>query len=63
VREIGDEVSHGTVWRWVQHSGRTLRQEGDKRRKAVFEYGEAFEGDGDEREIVVTEIDATMLHS
>ena len=40
-----------------------MRQEGDKRRKAVFEYGEAFEGDGDEREIVVTEIDATMLHS
>jgi len=29
----------------------------------VFEDGEVFEGEGDEKEIVVTEMDATMLHS
>jgi len=61
--EIGDEVSHGAIWGWVQNSGRALRQEEDKRWKAVFEEGELFEGEGEEREIVVTEMDATMLHS
>jgi hypothetical protein len=55
--EIGDEVSHGTVWSWVQKSGKALRKEEDKRREAVFE------GEGEEKEIVVTEMDATMLHS
>ena len=35
----------------------------EQRREAVFEDGEVFEGDGEEKEIVVTEIDATMLHS
>lgn len=61
--EIGDEVSHGAVWSGVQKSGQALRREEDQRREAVFEYGEVFEGDGEEREIVVTEMDATMLHS
>jgi len=61
--EIGDEVSHGAVWCRVQKSGKALRKEEDQRREAVFEYGEVFEGDGEEREIVVTEMDATMLHS
>ena len=61
--EIGDEVSHGAIWGWVQKSGRALRQEEDQRWKAVFEDGEVFEGKGEEKEIVVTEMDATMLHS
>jgi hypothetical protein len=61
--EIGDEVSHGAVWGWVQKSGRSLRKEEDERREAVFEDGEVFEGEGEEREIVVTEMDATMVHS
>ena len=61
--EIGDEVSHGAVWNWVQKSGRALRQEEDQRWEAVFEDGEVFEGEGEEKEIVVTEMDATMLHS
>ena len=29
----------------------------------MFEDGEVFEGEGEEKEIVVTEMDATMLHS
>jgi hypothetical protein len=61
--EIGDEVSHGAVWSRVQKSGKALRKEEDERRETVFEYGEVFEGDGEEREIVITEMDATMLHS
>jgi len=61
--EIGDEVSHGAVWGWVQKSGRALRRDEDKRWEAVFEDGEVFEGEGEEKEIVVTEMDATMLHS
>jgi hypothetical protein len=61
--EIGDEVSHGTVWSWVQKNGKALRKEEDRRRETVFEDGEVFEGEGKEREIVVTEMDATMLHS
>jgi hypothetical protein len=47
----------------VKRSGRALRREEDWRWKAVFEDGEIFEGEGKEREIVVTEMDATMLHS
>ena len=61
--EIGDEISHGAVWSGVQKSGKVLRKEEDRRREAVFEDGEVFEGDGEEREIVITEMDATMLHS
>ena len=55
--EIGDEVSHRAIWGWVQKSSRALRQEDDR------VGGEVFEGEGDEKEIVVTEMDATMLHS
>jgi len=61
--EIGDEVSHGAVHGWVQKSGRALRRDEDERREAVFEDGEVFEGEGGEKEIVVTEMDATMVHS
>jgi hypothetical protein len=61
--EIGDEVSHGAIWGWVQKSGRALRREENQRWEAVFEDGEIFEGEGEEKEIVVTEMDATMLHS
>jgi len=61
--EIGDEVSHGAVWCWGQKSGEALRQEENQRRGAVFEDGEVFEGKGEEKEIVVTEMDATILHS
>jgi len=61
--EIGDEVSRGAVWCRVQKSRKALRRGEDHRRGSVFEYGKVFEGDGDEREIVVTEMDATMLHS
>jgi hypothetical protein len=61
--EIGEEVSHGAVWCRVQKSGKALRREEDRRREAVFEDGEVFEGEGEEKEIVVTEMDATMLHS
>lgn len=61
--EIGDEVSHGAVWGWVQKSGKAIRKEEGRRREAVFRDGELFECKGEEKEIVVTEMDATMLHS
>jgi hypothetical protein len=60
---IGDEVSHGAIHRWVQKKGKALRQEENQRWQAVFEDGKVFEGEGEEKEIVVTEMDATMLHS
>ena len=47
----------------MQKSGRVLRKEENRRWGAVFENGELLEGEGEEREIVVTEMDATMLHS
>ena len=61
--QIGDEVSHGAIHRWVQKKGKALRQEEDQRWRAVFEDGEVFGGEGEEKEIVVTEMDATMIHS
>jgi len=61
--QIGDEVSHGAVHSWVQKSGQALRKEENQKWRAVFEDGEVFEGEGEGKEIVVTEMDATMLHS
>ena len=61
--EIGEEISHYSIHRWVQKKGRVLREEEDKRRQATFEYGESYEGEGEVKEIVVTEMDATMIHS
>jgi hypothetical protein len=40
-----------------------LREEEDKRWQATFEYGESYEGESEAKEIVVTEMDATMVHS
>jgi hypothetical protein len=54
---------HCPIHRWVQRKGKVLREEEDKKWQATFEYGEAFEDEGESREIVVTELDATMIHS
>jgi hypothetical protein len=61
--EIGEEISHYPIHRWVQRKGKVLREEEDQKWQATFEYGEAFEGEGEAKEIVVTELDATMIHS
>lgn len=61
--EIGEEISHYPIHRWVQRKGKVLREEEDQKWQATFECGEAFEGEGEPREIVVTELDATMIHS
>jgi len=61
--EIGEEVSHYPIHRWVQKKGKVLREEEDRKWQATFEYGEAFGGEGEPKEIVVTELDATMIHS
>lgn len=62
-QEVGTEVSHRAVHRWVQQQGRNLREEEDRRWEGVFERGEQVESDGEGREIVVSELDATMIHS
>ncbi len=61
--EIGEEISHYPIHRWVQKKGKVLRQQEDEKWQATFEYGEAIEGEGEPRQIVVTEVDATMIHS
>ena len=61
--ELGEEISHYPIHRWVQRKGKVLREEEDQKWQATFEYGEAFEGEGESKEIVVTELDATMIHS
>jgi len=33
--EIGDEVSHGAVWSWVQKGRKTLGKEDDQRQKNI----------------------------
>ena len=47
----------------MQKKGKVLGKEEDQKWRATFEYGEAFEGEGEPKEIVVTELDATMIHS
>lgn len=61
--EIGEEISHYPIHRWVQRKGKVLREEEDQKWQVTFEYGAAVEGEGEAKEIVVTEVDATMIHS
>jgi hypothetical protein len=61
--EVGDEISHYSIHRWVQKKGKALRTEEDRKWQAAFERGEVIETNGEQRDIVVTEIDATMIHS
>jgi len=62
-QEIGEELSHRTLHRWVQEEGRRLRREEETKRRRIFEEGDTLEGEGEEREIVVVEVDGTMLSS
>lgn len=61
--EIGDEISYRTIHRWAQEEGKKLREEEEARQEAVFGRAEKVRGDGKEREIVVLEVDGTLLHS
>jgi len=61
--EIGDEISHRTIHRWAQEEGKKLRNEEEARQEAVFGRAEKVRNDGKEREIVVLEVDGTMIHS
>ncbi len=61
--EIGDEISHRTIHSWAQEEGRKLRDEEEARQEAVFGQAEKVGNDGQQREIVVLEVDGTMLHS
>lgn len=61
--EVGEEISHHSIHRWVQKKGKILRAEEDKKWQATFEYGEVIESNGEQKDIVVTELDATMIHS
>jgi hypothetical protein len=62
--EIGEVVSHRTLHRWVQEQGEELRAEEEEVRRRVFEGGDTLEQEeGEEREIVVVEVDGTMLAS
>ena len=56
-------MSHTAIHRWVQKKGKALRQNENRRWQAVFEDGDLFEGKGEEKEIMVTKMDATVLHS
>jgi hypothetical protein len=62
-QEIGYEISHRTLHRWVQEQGRRLREKEDERWEEAFGHGEGIANDGKDREIVISEIDATMIHS
>jgi len=62
-QEIGEVLNHRTLHRWVQEEGRKLRGEEDAQRRRIFEEGDIPDGEGEEREIVVVEVDGTMLSS
>lgn len=63
-REIGEVVSHRTLHRWVQEEGGKLGAQEEEVRRRVFEGGDTLEQEeGQEREIVVVEVDGTMLAS
>lgn len=62
-QEIGEVLSHRTLHRWMQEEGRRLGREEEAKRRRVFEEGDTLEGEGEEREIVVVEVDGTMLSS
>jgi hypothetical protein len=60
--EIGDEISHRTIHRWALEEGKKLKEE-EARQEAVFGRAEKVRNDGKEREIVVLEVDGTIIHS
>ena len=61
--EIGDEISYRTIHRWAQEEGKKLREEEEARQETVFGRAEKVRNDGKEREMVVLEVDGTLLHS
>jgi hypothetical protein len=61
--ETGDEISYRTIHRWAQEEGKKLREEEEAKQEAVFGRAEKVRNDGKQREIVVLEVDGTMLHS
>jgi len=62
--EIGEVVSHRTLHRWVQEEGKKLGAQEEEVRRRVFEGAQTLEREeGPEREIVVVEVDGTMLAS
>ena len=61
--EIGDEISHRTIHRWAQEEGMKLRDKEEAKQEAVFGRAEKVRNDGQQREIIVLEVDGTMLHS
>jgi len=62
-QEIGEVLSHRTLHRWVQEEGKRLRREEEAKRERVFEEGDTLDAEEEEREIVVVEVDGTMLSS
>ncbi len=58
--EIGNEISHRTIHRWAQEEGRELRGEEEARQESVFARAEKVRNDGQQREIVVLEVDETI---
>jgi hypothetical protein len=61
--KIGDEISHRTIHRWAQEEGKKPRDEEEAKQEVVFGRAEKVRNDGKQREIVVLEVDRTMLHS
>lgn len=47
----------------MQEEGRSLRREDETTRRRVFQEGDTLEGEEEEPEVVVVEVDGTMLSS
>lgn len=60
--EIGDEISYRTSHRWAQDEGKKLRKEEESRQDGVFGRADRVGNDGKAREIVVMEVDGTLVH-
>lgn len=61
--EIENEISHRTIHHWAQEEGKKLRGEEEARQEAVLGQAEKVPNDGKQREIVVLEVDRTMIQS
>jgi hypothetical protein len=60
-RFIEEPIDRRTLYRWVQQAGTFIVAQEDELQEAVFVHGEVPPCDSLQREIVVAEVDGTIL--
>jgi hypothetical protein len=60
---MGEWIDHRTLYRWVEDAGEAIIEEEDQLQKAVFQEGRVLPEPGEQRELILAEVDATFLRA